>query len=99
MCPDTVSFVRHGAVVDRVERREVGLVVIDEYGTAGVGGLTVWRPDRELVGQWDTGWRMKSRLRLAHALRRHGYPWVSADGGRIMRRGGRDVPAWVEEVV
>jgi hypothetical protein len=99
VCPDAVSFVRHGAVVDRLEREEVGLIVIDEYGTAGVGGVDVWGPDRQLIGKWDTEWLARSRFRLAHALRRHGYPWLVAEGTRIIRRGGRNVPAWAEEVV
>ncbi len=99
VCPDSLSFVRHGGVADTVDRQEVGVVVVRQAGRAGVTSVAVWGPDRDLVGRWETGWTTKPWFRVVGALRRHGYPWVVTGAGTRLRRGGENVPAWAPEVV
>ena len=83
VCPDSLSFVRHGDVADTVDRQEVGVVVVRQAGRAGgVTSVAVWGPQRDLLGRWETGWTMKPWFRVVGALRRHGYPWVIPEAGR-----------------
>jgi hypothetical protein len=88
---DEIGFQRHGEVVDRVERAEVGLVVLEGFGRAGLCAVTVQGPDGQLVGRWETGWLQKSALRAWLALRRHGWPRAIQDRDRMrwVSRGAR----------
>ncbi len=53
---DDIGFERGGQVVDRVPRAEVGVIVLEEHGRAGVRAVTVRGPHGDLVGRWETGW-------------------------------------------
>lgn len=91
---DDIGFERGGQVVDRVPRAEVGVIVLEEYGRAGVQAVAVRGPHGDLVGRWETGWLGKGSVRPYRALRRHSWP-RAIQGDGPMRWVSKDAPAWV----
>ncbi len=102
VCPDAITFKRQGEVVDTVGRAEVGLVVLNELGRAGITDLEVYSPDRQRVGEWETN-EIKNALGYIRALRHHDYPWVvnEKQAGATLRTKVRSklAPAWADEVL
>jgi hypothetical protein len=92
--PDELGFERHGEVVDRVRRSEVGVVVIDEFRQAGVLAMTVRGRTGKVVGRWDTGWLGKIPRSPWRALGRFGYPRAIEFEGQL-RKVSDDAPAWL----
>jgi len=93
---DGVSFERQGQLVDHLGRAEVGVVVLEGFGRAGVLTVTVRAVDGALVGRWDTGWVGRSVLRPWQALRRYGWPRAIEEHGKV-RKVSKDAPPWVRK--
>jgi hypothetical protein len=92
--PDALEFERHAKTVDRVARSEVGVVIVEEFGRAGVLAISVLGPSAAPVGRWETGWLGESPRRAWRALKRHGWPSVLRDQG-TQRWVSDDAPSWV----
>jgi hypothetical protein len=104
VAPDALVFNRRDERAETVRRDEVGLVVIQAFGRAGVGAYEVYGPDRSLIGRWDTGGSIgPGAVRPMRALRHFAYPWVLHDSGAIRAGSGRLrsplAPAWTDEIV
>lgn len=90
-----VGFEREG-VVAAVPRSEVGVVVLEGAGEAGIVAVTVLGPTGDVVGRWETGWVCGNAIRSWRALQRHGWPAAIEEMGRV-RKVSDDAPAWVRE--
>ena len=99
--PDHVVLSRRGRHLASIQRSEIGLVVLHASRGRGVDRLIVWGPDRQMLGEWETGW-IKSATGPIRMLHRYQYPCVLNDrGARFGQAADRsqDVPVWADEVL
>ena len=63
-----------------VRRQDAGLVGVETFSGGKaywVSGITVWRPDGQVLGSWSPDWPVgRSSKALRRALRSHGWPQV-----------------------
>lgn len=102
---DRLELSRDGKPLDTVQKVDIGLIVlhaISGYGAPGLVDFQIYRPDRSLLGRWDTDWDMAGPNRSIRALRRYDYPWFLHDTGAAVWKDkfrSKSAPTWASQVL
>jgi len=72
---DALVFQMPGQPAEVVPRADIELIILDE-SPFGVGSLSVFGPDENLLGTWTPNWVLRPPQLLMRVLKRHGYPYA-----------------------
>jgi len=71
---DSILFQLRGRPNARFWRANIEMVVIEQGLVSQTSSLSVYGPDRVVLGTWDTGWIAKPTMKVIETLESHGYP-------------------------